>query len=759
MDPQKLQTLLKTCITSSKSLKQVKLLHQKTIIHGHQTNLSLSKTFINLYFLNHSFKSARQVFDAIQNPSDVTLWNTLLSSYTKIHLHREALDLFESLRCSDHSSPDHFTYPTVLKACGGLKDHWQGRKIHTLIMKSGFGSDVVVGSSLVGMYAKCGLSKVAISLFDEMPEWDVACWNTVISCYYQDGKPCQALETFDVMRGFGFVPDSMTYPTVFSACARVRALEKGREIHEELVKKGFEFDGFVSSAIVDMYGKCGCLEEARAVFERSTNKGVVSWNSIIGGYALNGDSKSCLELLLRMIEERVRPNTTTVSSLLVACSRKSNLRHGKLVHGLVLRMAIELDLFIGCSLIDLYFKCGNVEYAKHVFKGMPKESVTPWNVMVSGFVMVGRYFEALEIYNAMGGAQVQPDMITFTSALSACSQLAALEKGREIHQCVIEHRLKSSEIVMGALLDMYAKCGAVDEARHVFDDLPVRDLVSWTSMIAAYGSHSRAHEALEIFHEMRRSEVKPDGVTFLTLISVCSHAGLVDEGSHYFNLMKNEYMIEPRLEHYSCLIDLLGRAGRLDEAYNILQNNPNLGFDAELLWGMLSACSLHRNLELGEKVGELLIERDPDDPSVYIALSNMYASAGRWDDVGKLRVKIRKKGLKKKPGCSWVEVDKRIHQFFVEDKAHSDEEASDRFNINSQLEHLQAKYVGTGHADLNRFEWAVNIHRDSYASFVGHYPMLAYFAIAENESIGRERYNFMQKMLLPCGLPPEREDD
>ncbi|KAJ4724394.1 Pentatricopeptide repeat-containing protein [Melia azedarach] len=427
---------------------------------------------------------------------------------------------------------------------------------------------------------------------------------------------------------------------------------------------------YISSALVDMYGKCGCLEMAREVFEQSSGKSVVAWNALIAGYSAKGDSKSCIELFRRMNEERIKPTLTTISSILMSCSRSAQLEYGRFIHGYMIRNRIQDDIFINSSLIDLYFKCGSVSSAGNVFDKMPKTNVIYWNVMISGYVTVGDYFKALTIFDEMKESGVKPDAVTFTSILPACSQLAALEKGKEIHNSVIESALEINEIVMGALLDMYAKCGAVDKALNVFNQLPERDTVSWTSMITAYGSHGQALKALKLFGEMQQSNAKPDSVTFLAVLSACGHAGLVDEGCFYFNQMISEYDIKPRSEHYSCLIDLLGRAGRLHEAYGILQSTPEIREDAELLSTLFSACRLHRNAELGEKIARLLIMKDPDDSSTYIVLSNMYASVKKWDEVQKVRLKMKELGLRKNPGCSWIEIGERIHPFFAEDKTH-----------------------------------------------------------------------------------------
>ncbi|KAK6925549.1 Pentatricopeptide repeat [Dillenia turbinata] len=367
----------------------------------------------------------------------------------------EALELFKIMMVNPFVKPDNYTYPSVLKACGGLGRINDGKMLHAHLTKAGIlSSDVVVTSSLVGAYAKCTMFNYAIQLFDEMLERDVACWNTVITCFYQDGQCEKALEMFDEMKKAGFEPDSVTFTTVLSACARLLDLERGKTIHGELMRSDLLYDDFVCSALVDMYGKCRCLEMAKAVFERMPQKSVVSWNSMVAGYSLQGDSVSCIDLFRRLIVQGVKPTLTTLSSLLVACSRSADLRRGKFVHGYIVRNNVEPDIFIGTTLIDLYHKCYCVQSADRVFEKMPKTNVVVWNVMISGYVTLGHYFEAFELFTEMRNVGVRPDAITLTSILTACSQLGTLGQGKEIHRSYIEGKLDSNEIVMGALLDM-----------------------------------------------------------------------------------------------------------------------------------------------------------------------------------------------------------------------------------------------------------------------------------------------------------------
>ncbi|XP_010494046.2 PREDICTED: pentatricopeptide repeat-containing protein At5g27110-like [Camelina sativa] len=670
MESSKLLFLLREC-TNAKSLRQAKLVHQRLLTVGLRSDVVLCKSLINVYFACNDHCSARLVFENMDTRSDVYIWNSLVSGYSKNSMFYDALEVFKRLLNCPFCVPDSFTYPNVIKAYGVLGREFCGRMIHTLVVKSGHVCDVVVGSSLVGMYAKFNLFGDSVQLFDEMPERDVASWNTVISCFYQSGEAEKALELFGRMESSGFEPNSVSLTVAISSCSRLMCLERGKEIHRKYVKRGFELDEYVNSALVDMYGKCDCFEMAKEVFHQMPRTSLVAWNSMIRGYVSKGDSNSCVELLNRMIIEGTRPIQTTLTSILMACSRSRNLQHGKFVHGYVIKTsAVDADIYLNCSLIDLYFKCGEVKLAETVFSKTQKDVVESWNVMISGYVSVGNWFQAVEVYDQMVSIGVKPDVVTFTSVLPACSQLAALEKGKRIHMSISESRLETDELLMTALLDMYSKCGNVKEASRIFSSMPKKDVVSWTVMISAYGSHGQPREALNHFDEMQKFGVKPDGVTFLAVLSACGHAGLIDEGVKYFSQMKSNYGIKPSFEHYSCLIDILGRAGRLLEAYEILEEKPETRDNAELLSTLFSACCLHKDHSLGDRIARLLVEKCPEDASTYTVLYNLYASCESWDAARRVRLKMKEVGLMKKSGCSWIEMNEKVCHFYAEDWSH-----------------------------------------------------------------------------------------
>ncbi|KAG9134949.1 hypothetical protein Leryth_001249 [Lithospermum erythrorhizon] len=618
--------------------------------------------------------SARLVFTTIENPLlDITLWNALIAAYSKNSMFSQAFQLFQKLVNFGSLKPDYYTYPSVLKACTGLGIERCGTLVHSHVLKNGLLADVVIASSIVHMYAKFGAIESALNLFDEISERDVPCWNTLVSGCCQSGNYDKALEMYEKMKELGYKPNSVTYTCVISSCAKLLDIERGEKIYQELVTNGYAWDHFVKTALVDLYGKCGCSDKAKEVFEQIPVKSLVCWNSMMAGYSSRGDIESCVLLLVRMIKEKVKPSPTTLSCLLMAASKSLQLQHGKFIHGYILRNFKETDIFVDSSLVDMYFKCNSVGTAERVFETMKKKNVIAWNVMISGYVSVGSYFEALDLFNDMKEAGIEPDSFACSSALAACSQLAALEQGKEIHKSINAYNMESNEIVMGALLDMYAKCGAVDEALVIFNKLPERDVISWTSMIVAFGSHGQASEAINLFRRMLQSNVKPDRVTFLAVLSACSHAGLVDVGCLFFNLMVNEHGIQPTVEDYSCLIDLLGRAGRLHEAYLTLQRTPCIRENIELLSTLFAACCMHGELNLAKEIGRCLLDKEKYivDASTYVLLAKMYSSLGNWEENKKVRLKMKERGVRKYPGCSWIESNKRIQQFLAEDKLFS----------------------------------------------------------------------------------------
>eukprot|EP01018_Ginkgo_biloba_P002504 Gb_20571 [translate_table: standard] len=614
--------LLQVCI-QKKAFSEGKLIHAHMNEIGIVSDRLLQNTFVQMYAKCDSLVDARSVFDEMPK-RDVCSWTMMIAAYSRHGFAEEALTLFHQMQRTG-IQPNQFTFASVLPACADLAALEQGMAIHEEIMRYGFQSDVFVENALMDMYAKCGSIQKARNLFDNMYPGNVVSWNTMIAGYAQNGQSLETLKLFRRMQLAGVKPNPKTLASVLPVCANLAGIEQGKEIHEEIIRSGYQADVFLQNALVDMYSKCGSIEKARNIFDKMPERDVVSWTAMIAGYSQNGYIDEALTLFQRMPE----PDVVSWTAMIAAYTQK-----------------------------------GFVDKALKLFNEIPQRDVASWTAMIAGYSQNGQGMEALKLFREMQLAGVKPESKTFASVLPACANLAALEQGMEIHQEIIRRGFQSDVSVVNALLDMYAKCGSAEKARNLFDKMHQRNTISWTSMIAGYGMHGRGKEALKLFEEMQHSGMKPDHVTLVCILSACCHAGLVDEGRQYFDCMSEYYHITPAMEHYGCMVDLLGRAGHLDEAEDFINRMP-IKPDATVWRCLLGACRIHNNIKLGERVAECLFELDPKNAAPYVLLSNMYAAAGRWDDIENIRSMMKEKRVKKTAGCSWIEVDREVHAFLV----------------------------------------------------------------------------------------------
>eukprot|EP01018_Ginkgo_biloba_P025162 Gb_40121 [translate_table: standard] len=586
-----------------------------------------------------------------------------------------------------YQSVDSSTYNSLLQGCLDNTALPESKLVHAHMIQTGFQcQDICLGNKLVSIYAKRGSPEDARRVFDQMPERDVISCTAMIAAYARHGPAEEALALFNHMQRTGIQPDQFIFASVLPACANLKAL---KNVHEEIIRSGFQSDVFVGSALVDMYAKCGSIENARHVFNKMPLRNVVSWNAMIVGYARNGYVDEALNLFQTMPGR----NVVSWNAMIAGYAQNGLLDEAlKLFQKMPERNVVSWNgMIAGCA------QNGLVDESLKLFHKMPERNVVSWTGMIAGYAQNGYSEEALKIFRQMRLAGVKPNSKTFASVLSACADLAALEQGMEIHEEVIQSGLRANIIVGNALLDMYAKCGSIVKASNLFDTMPQRDVVSWNAMIAGYAMHGCGREALKIFGKMQCSGTNPDHLTFLGVLSACCHSGLVDEGWQYFKCMSQDYGITPSMEHYVSMVDLLGRAGRLDEAQDFINKMP-LKPEAPLWRCLLGACRIHNNIELGKRVVECLFELDPKNDAPYVLLSNMYAAAGNWDDIEKLRKTMKDRRVKKKVGCSWIEVDKQVYAFLVGDRSHPQIQ-----KICAELERLSGLMKAAGYVPDTRF--------------------------------------------------------
>eukprot|EP01018_Ginkgo_biloba_P000985 Gb_03691 [translate_table: standard] len=478
---------------------------------------------------------------------------------------------------------------------------------------------------------------------------------------YKQGQLKEALHSLHVMDQRGICADESTYHFLLQGCLNKKTLLEGKLVHAHMIQTGFESrDISLGNKLVSMYAKCSRLVDARRVLDEMPERNVISWTVLIAAYPRHGQFESALTLFYEMHGTGIQPNEFTFASVLPACASLASLEQGKEIHEEIIRCGFQSNLFVGNALIDMYAKCGSIENARHL-------------------------------------TDVKPNSEIFAIVLPVCADLAALEQGKEIHEFIIRGGFQPDVFVGNTLVDMYAKCGRIENACNVFNQMPKRDVVSWTTMIVGYAMHGHGKEALKIFEQMQHSGTKPNQITFVGVLSACCHAGLVDEAWQYFDFMHRYYHITPTMEHYGCMVDLLGRAGHLDEGHNFINKMPIKPGAA--VWGsLLGACRIHNNVELGECVAEHLLELEPNCAAPYVLLSNIYATSGRWDDIEKVRKMMKDRRVKKNPGCSWIEVNKQVYAFHVGDRSHPQ-----ALKIYAELERLSGQMKEAGYVPDARF--------------------------------------------------------
>lgn len=586
-----------------------------------------------------------------------------------------SLNLYSSLPLNLDSYIDHenlfYSFNIYSFFASLIENSTQKRhlnQIHVQLLVLGLQESGFLVTKLVNIASNLGYIWYARKVFDEFKEPDVFLWNAIIRGYSKHNMFVEAIEMYSRMQVLGISPDCFTLPHVLKACGALPALEVGRRIHGQIFRYGFESDSFVQNSLVALYAKCGKIQRARTVFDGLCDRTIVSWTSIISGYAQNGQPIEALRIFSQMRRLDVKLDWIMLVSVLKAYTDVEDLEQGKSVHGCLIKMGLEFEPDLLISLTAMYAKSGQVMVARTFFDQTKTSNVILWNVMISGYAKNGYAEEAVELFREMISKDIRMDSVTMNSTILACAQVGSLELARWIDDYVRMNDCRNDIFVNTALIDMYAKCGNVDFARMVFDRTPDKDVVVWSAMVMGYGLHGRGQEAIDLYYAMEQAGVNPNDVTFVGLLSACNHSGLVEEGWKLFHSMK-DYGIEPRHQHYACVVDLLGRAGFVDKAYDFIMNMPIL--PGVSVWGaLLGSCKIYRRVSLGEYAAEQLFSLDPYNTGHYVQLSNLYASARMWDHVAKVRVLMKEKGLSKDLGYSLIEINGKLQAFRVGDKSH-----------------------------------------------------------------------------------------
>ncbi|KAG8059982.1 hypothetical protein GUJ93_ZPchr0002g22977 [Zizania palustris] len=544
-------------------------LHGILLTSGQLHNQGLHPIFM-LYCACGYPSSARNLLAQMPHPPPVSFSNSLLRSYTSLGCHREALAVYCAMRAFDH-----LTFPFAAKACAGLRLCHHGRAVHCRALAAGFCGDTYVQNALISMYMNCSDVDAAQAVFSAATNRTVVSWNAVIAGCVKNGCAERALEVFGEMVSHGVGIDRVTVVSVLPACAQTKDLIIGRAVHRLAEERGLGDYVAVKNALIDMYGKCRSLEDARRMFDHCKyDKDVVSWTAMIGAYVLNNCAIDAFVLGCEMLMTgAVRPNGVTMVYLLSSCAAMPSGEHAKCAHALCIRLGLESEIVVETALIDTYARCGKTKLMILAFEKSSRRAET-WNASISGYTISGRGKKAIELFKRMIAVSVHPDSATMGSILPAYVDSSDLRQAKNIHCFILTLGfLRSSEIATG-LIDVYAKAGDLDAACGLFHFLLEKDVVAWTTVIAGYGMHGHARAAMLLYDRMVESGVKPNTVTFASLMYACSHAGMIDEGLRLFEDMHKVHGLMPNGEHYSCLVDMLGRAGRIEEAYSFIQGMP-----------------------------------------------------------------------------------------------------------------------------------------------------------------------------------------
>ncbi|KAL3637476.1 hypothetical protein CASFOL_018644 [Castilleja foliolosa] len=601
--------------------------------------------------------------------SSVAAWNSSIRQAVNHGDYQKALLLFRQFKLHSHEPPNNFTFPFVAKACAKLSNPKFSQIIHAHVLKSPFSSDVYVQTALVDTYTKCSHLECAHKLFDEMPVRDIASWNAIIVGFSQVGSFDRVSLFLKRMRIDNIVPDAVT---IIGLTQLVSGMKNGillSSVHCFGLKYGFGENISVANTWISGYAKCGELLSAEIVFSGIDLEylSVVSWNAMISGCACFQESDKAIGVYQKMLRDGHVPDLSTILNLLTSFAETKFVYHGMLIHAHALKLGCDADITLLNTLISMYSKCGDINSARYIFDCMSTRSCVTWTVMIGGYSEKGDLDEALSLFRDMEVHGEKPDLVTVIHLISACGKIGALETGKWIDHYTVSNGLKKNLMVRNAFLDMYAKCGSMGDSLDLFHTMNEKSVVSWTTLISGFALNGQFLEALDNFNQMLKSGFKPNHVTFLAILQACTHAGFLEKGPEIYNTMTREYRIKPGLDHYACMTDLLGRLGKLDEALRFIKEMP-IKPDAGVWGALLSACKIHRNLEIGEYAAKNLLRLEPEAAAPYVEMANIYASANDWKGVADMRMKMKREKVTKSPGQSVVQVDGKCWSFTVEDR-------------------------------------------------------------------------------------------
>ncbi|KAJ7972228.1 Pentatricopeptide repeat-containing protein family [Quillaja saponaria] len=644
-------------------------IHASLVKSGYHCDVFLGNNLVNLYLKFNKLDDARKVFDEMLVKNTIT-WTSLMKGYLE-NGDFESVFLIARYMHRFGAKFNEHTCSVVLQACKSLEDQNRGEQIHAFIIKRGLDENIFVATSLVSLYSRSGCLGHAEKVFNGINYKDVRCINYMILEYGKAGIGKKAFQIFIHLLESGLEPNDYTFTNLISACNADIGANEGKQLHGLAIKYGVVGRTSVGNAVITMYGKHGMVNEAERMFLQKEIRSLISWSALLSSYVKNGHARKALDLFLDILENDVQLDSGCLSVVLDGCSEWSNLQSGMQIHGISIKLGYISDVKVGTALIDLYAKCGSLRSARLVFDRNPSKTIASFNAILVGFLISNYtdYEDPMAFFSQKRLDGMRPDSITFSRLLSLSANLACLDTGKSLHAYTIKTGLDADYAVSNSVITMYGKCGRIQDAFHMFSGMNGHDSVTWNAIIQACALHGKVNKTLLLFKDMMQEGCSPDEVTILAVLQACSYSGLWETGFCLFEEMEAKYRIKPVLEHFACIVDLYGRAGKLSKAMDFISKSPFP--DSPLLWrNLVNACKLRGNLQFGILASKKLLHLESSEASAYILVSNMYAEGGMPDEAAKVRTIMNDLNLVKETGSSWIKVGTEVHYFVASDKGH-----------------------------------------------------------------------------------------
>ncbi|KAE8799085.1 pentatricopeptide repeat-containing protein [Hordeum vulgare] len=659
-----LSSVLKACSVMSSRSEFTRQVHAQVVKLKGLDDPYVGSSLVQAYTSRGEVDAAETVLLGLPERSDVS-WNALLTEYARQGDYRKVMHVFHKLsEFGDEISK--YTLPALLKCCVELGLAKSGQALHALVVKRGLETDDVLNNCLVEMYSRCLSAQEAYQVFVRIDEPDVVHCSAMISSFGRHGMAGEAFDLLVKMSDTGVKPNQYTFVGIAGVASKTGDANLCRCVHAYVVKSGLAMPKLVADAILNMYVKVGAVQDATVAFHLMHEPDTFSWNTFLSGFYSGSSCEQGLTIFKQMKCEDFPANKYTYVGVLRCCTSLMNLMYGIQVHACILKSGLQSDNDVSRMLLDMYAQSGSFTSACLVFDRLEERDAFSWTVIMSGYAKTDDAEKVMECFRSMLQENKRPNDATLAVSLTVSSDMASLGSGLQLHSWAIKSGWRNSSVVSGAVIDMYVKCGNITDAEMLFYESEKCDQVAWNTLICGYSQHGHGYKALDTFRRMVDDGKRPDDITFVGVLSACSHAGLLDEGRKYFQLLSSVYGITPTMEHYACMIDILSKAGRLAEAESLISQMPLIP-DSSIWRTILGGCRIHGNVEIAERAAERLFELEPEDVSSSILLSNIYADLGRWSDVTRLRNMLLDHGVKKEPGCSWIEVNGQVQVFLSQD--------------------------------------------------------------------------------------------